>query len=193
MNDLDIRDLPTIHREIESKSLEIGFSMPSDLYVGTLLKTLVTSKPGANILELGTGIGMSLSWMIDGMDSASKLTTVDNDPELVAIATQFFGHDDRVELVCADASEWIINYSGNRFDLIFADAWPGKYSQIDEILDLVSVGGFYIVDDMMAQLNWPEGHVIHVERLIAYLEQREDFSITKLNWSTGLIIAVKRF
>ena len=46
-----------MHREIESKSLEIDFSMPSDLYVGTLLKTLVSSKPGANILELGTGIG----------------------------------------------------------------------------------------------------------------------------------------
>ncbi|MGB5274535.1 MAG: hypothetical protein WBN39_10815 [Flavobacteriaceae bacterium] len=60
-------------------------------------------------------------------------------------------------------------------------------------MDLVSVGGFYIVDDMMAQSNWPEGHQIHVDRLIAYLEKREDFNMTKLNWSTGLIIAVKRF
>ncbi len=57
MNERDIKDLPTMHREIESKSLEIDFSMPSDLYVGTLLKTLVSSKPGANILELGMGIG----------------------------------------------------------------------------------------------------------------------------------------
>jgi predicted O-methyltransferase YrrM len=58
--------------------------MPSDIYIGTLLKTLITSKPNSNLLELGTGIGLPLPWMIDGMDSTSKLTTVDNDPELIS-------------------------------------------------------------------------------------------------------------
>ena len=32
--------------------------MPSDLFIGTLLKTLITSKPKSKILELGTGIGL---------------------------------------------------------------------------------------------------------------------------------------
>ena len=62
MNDLNILDKPVIHSELESKSEEINFSMPSDLYIGTLLKTLVTSKPNGRFLELGTGIGLSLSW-----------------------------------------------------------------------------------------------------------------------------------
>jgi len=192
MNDTNILDKPEIHAKIEAKSKEIGFTMPSDLYIGTLLKTLITSKPKANLLELGTGVGLSLSWMIDGMDGESKLTTVDNDPKLTQIAQQYFGKDQSVEIVCADGTEWIKQYSGEKFDLIFADAWPGKYSEIEEILELVKVGGFYVIDDMSTQPNWPDGHQENVDRLIAYLEGRNDFNLTKMNWSTGIIIATKK-
>jgi predicted O-methyltransferase YrrM len=192
MNDSNILDKPAIHEQLEAKSKEIGFTMPSDLYIGTLLKTLITSKPKANLLELGTGAGLSLSWMIDGMDAQSRLISVDNDPRLVAIAREYFGHDARVEVVCQDGAAWIKAYSGEKFDLIFADAWPGKYSEIDEILDLVKVGGFYVIDDMLAQPNWPAGHQENVARLVAYLEERDDFTLTKMNWSTGLILAVRK-
>lgn len=192
MNDLNILDKPKIHSEIEKKSKEIGFTMPSDPYIGTLLKTLITSKPKSNILELGTGAGLSLSWMIDGMDAESKLITVDNDAKLTEIARNYFGKDERVEIVCQDGSEWIKNYQGAKFDLIFADAWPGKYSEIEIVLELIKVGGFYIIDDMLTRPNWPEDHQENVDKLIGYLENREDFNLTKMNWSTGLIIAAKK-
>jgi predicted O-methyltransferase YrrM len=193
MNDINILDKPVLHADIEAMSKEIGFTMPSDLYIGTLLKTLITSKPHANVLELGTGIGLSLSWMIDGMDADAKLTTVDNDPKLTQIAQQFFGHDQRVKIVCADGTEWIKSYTGDKFDLVFADAWPGKYSETDEILALIKVGGFYVIDDMRSQPNWPDGHQEKVDRLVAYLENRADFTLTKMNWSTGIIIAARKY
>jgi len=192
MIDSNIQDIPKIHSEIERKSKEIGFAMPSDLYIGTLLKTLITSKSKGRFLELGTGIGLSLSWMIDGMDEGSKLITVDNDIELIKIAKQYFGNDERVEVVCQDGANWIKNYQGEKFDLVFADAWPGKYSETNEILNLINVGGFYVIDDMTAQPNWPDGHQDNVVGLVEYLEKREDFTLTKLNWSTGLILAVKK-
>ena len=192
MNDLNILNKPKIHSEIENKSIEIGFTMPSDLYIGTLLKTLITSKPKSNILELGTGIGLSLSWMIDGMDSESIIISVDNDPKLIQIAKNYFGKDERVEIICVDGSEWIKGYKGDKFDLVFADAWPGKYSEVDEILDLIKIGGLYIIDDMLSQPNWPDGHQENVDKLIEYLENRKDFNLTKMNWSTGIIIATKK-
>ena len=192
MNDTIIQDIPKIHSEIERKCSAIKFTMPSDLYIGTLLKTLIASKPKGRFLELGTGIGLSLSWMKDGMDADSKLFTVDNDAELIAIARQNFGNDERVQVVCEEGAEWIKKYKGEKFDLVFADAWPGKFSETDELLDLVEVGGFYVIDDMSAQTNWPEGHQKNVDGLVDYLERREDFVLTKLNWSTGLIIAVRR-
>ena len=192
MDDANILNIPESYSKIKAKSAELGFTMSSDTYTGTLLKTLVASKPNANILELGTGTGLSLSWMIDGLDRASKLTTVDNDPELIKIAKAFFGSDPRVAIVCQDGTEWIKNYKGDAFDLIFADAWPGKYSETNEILALIKVGGFYVIDDMKRQPNWPEGHQEHVNRLVAYLEHRKDFSLTKMNWSTGIILMTKK-
>lgn len=191
MNDSNIQDIPIIHPEIERKSAEIGFTMPSDVYIGTLLKTLISSKPAGKFLELGTGIGLSLSWMMDGMDENANLITVDNDSELISIAEQYFAKDERIEIICEDGIKWIKNYKGDKFDLVFADAWPGKYSETDAILNLIKVGGFYIIDDMSAQSNWPEGHEENVDRLVSYLENREDFNLTKMDWSTGLIIAVK--
>lgn len=193
MNAWNVTNIPGIQPQIAAKCKEIGFSMPSDLYIGNLLKTLITSKPHSNLLELGTGIGLSLFWMVDGMDSKSRLTTIDNDQNLIDIAKGFFGTDNRINIICADGEDWILKYSDDKFDLIFADAWPGKYSQIDQTLDLVKQGGFYIIDDMILQPNWPDGHEEKVKKLIDYLENREDFNLTKLNWSTGVIIATRKY
>ena len=73
-----------------------------------------------------------------------------------------------------------------------ASGWPGKYSHLDETINLISKGGFYIIDDMLAQPNWPNGHQELVDELINELESRKDLEITKLNWSTGIIIGVKK-
>lgn len=191
MNDTRISDIPEIYPQIQSKCAEIGFDMPSDLYIGTLLKTLIASKPGGSFLELGTGIGLSLAWMIAGMDKQSSLISIDNDSKLISIAKDHFGKDSRIELICADGAAWLKSYDGAPFDLIFADAWPGKYSEIEEALALVKPGGYYVIDDMTAQPNWPDGHQDNVDGLISYLENRDDFTLTKMNWSTGVIIAVK--
>ena len=183
---------PQVYAELLAKCQEIGFTMPSDLHIGALLRTLIASKPGGNLLELGTGIGLSLCWMQDGMDAAARLTTVDNDPKLSEIARQYFGQDPRIEIVCEDGSEWIKGYKGENFDLVFADAWPGKYSEIEEILELINIGGMYVIDDMTPQPNWPEGHEDNVDMLVTYLESRADLILTKMDWSTGVILATKQ-
>lgn len=75
--------------------------------------------------------------------------------------------------------------------MIFADAWPGKYETLDETLKMLKVGGFYIIDDMLPQPNWPTGHQENVNRLVRYLDTRTDLRLTRMNWSTGLIIMTK--
>lgn len=191
MNYLESITKPAIYDTLLAKGQEIGFNMASDLYIGGLLKALVASKSKTNLLELGTGIGLSLVWMIEGMDQAARLTSIDNDPALIQMAQEHFGADSRLQLICADGSQWIKNYSGAKFDLIFADAWPGKYSELDETLDLLKIGGLYIIDDMLPQENWPAGHQEKAQNLVAYLERRTDLHLSKMNWSTGVIIATK--
>ncbi|WPP51125.1 O-methyltransferase [Catalinimonas niigatensis] len=191
MNDTVISAIPAAYAALEYKTKSIGFSMSSDKHVGALLRTLAASKPGGYFLELGTGTGLSLAWILEGMDEQSKVITVDNDPELIQIATEALGADKRVQFICEDGEQWIHNYQSAGFDFIFADAWPGKYSVIEKTLDMLNPGGLYIIDDMLEQPNWPEGHQEKAEKLIDYLEGREDLRLTKMNWSTGLIIATK--
>ncbi len=192
MNDSNITDFPKVYSALEVLSKEINFSMPSDPYIGTLLKTLITSKPNANILELGTGIGLSLSWMITGMDDSSKLTTLDNDPKLIKSIQEYFKNEERVTIINTDGATWIKNYTGQKFDLIFADTWPGKFYELEETLALVKPNGFYVIDDMITQSNWPVGHQQKVDQLIKTLENRRDFNLTKMNWASGIIIATKK-
>lgn len=191
MNDFHFNHPPARYAELQAKGVEIGFTMPSDMHIGALLKCLVASKPNGNFLELGTGLSLSLSWMIDGMDKNSALTTIDNDPALIEISESYFGKDQRVTITCCDGGDWIRSYTGDSFDLIFADAWPGKYQHLDETLELIKVGGYYVIDDMAPQPNWPDDHDQKVERLIDRLERRADFFITRMNWSTGVLLCTK--
>jgi len=79
------------------------------------------------------------------------------------------------------------------FDFIFADTWHGKYLMLDEVLEMLKIGGLYIVDDMLHQPNWPEGHAEKAEKFVEKLEAYPFLTITKLNWSTGIIVAVRKY
>lgn len=182
---------PANYVKIQEESAAINFSMPSDMQTGSLLRTLVSSKPNGRFLELGTGTGLSLAWIVEAMDKESSVISIDNTQSFVEIANSFFNGDDRVSILCCDGTEWIKNNQGKTFDLIFADAWPGKYESLEETLMMLKPGGIYLIDDMLPQPNWPEGHQENVDRLIQELEMRKDIRLTKMNWSTGLVIVTK--
>ena len=184
--------LPIAYSEINRATQSNGFTMPSDVFACSLLRTLAAAKPAGKFLELGTGTGLSTSWILDGMDNHSAITSLDNDEVLLKIAETFLGQDERLNLVHSDGEEWIKANLGQKFDYIFADTWHGKYLLLDEVLEMMNKGGIYIVDDMFPQLNWPEGHQEKVTNFIKYLTRRRDLFITELHWSTGIIIAVKK-
>ncbi len=190
MQDDIFTDIPVQYNKIAVATRELAFNMASDLYTGSLLKTLVASKPAGRVLELGTGSGLATSWILQGMDKNTRLVTVENNAVLLEIARQQLS-DERIDFVLADGYEWLRNYNGEQFDLVFADAMPGKYDLFEEAFAMVKVGGFYIIDDMLPQPNWPAGHAERVEVFINQLENRKDTTLTKLNWSTGIIIVVK--
>jgi predicted O-methyltransferase YrrM len=191
MNDAHCLNPPQTLENIWTDTRDLGFTMASEPLACSLLRTLAASKPSARFLELGSGTGLSTAWLLDGMDEGSHLTTVDNDPVLLSILTRHLGSDPRLKVICADGDTFLQSLQGQRFDFIFADTWSGKYQLLDEALDLLCPAGLYVIDDMLEQPNWPEGHAEKVERLIATLEQRKDFRMTKLAWASGIILACK--
>jgi len=191
VNDLAAIATPAAYERLLARSQSIGFSMNSDLLTGSLLRTLAASKPGGAVLELGTGCGLGTSWLLDGMDASSSLISVDTDPRAQEIASSELGVDSRLTLVLQDGGEYLISCD-RRFDLVYADAWPGKYSHLDEALALLAPGGLYVIDDMLPQPNWPPGHGDKVAALLDVLEHRAGLAMTKFSWSTGVIVATRR-
>jgi|SRR5687768_4338875 predicted O-methyltransferase YrrM len=183
---------PKTYHDIEEATRLSGFTMASDTLTCSLLRTLAASKPSGKFLELGTGTGLSTSWILEGMNDDSSLISIDNDPVFLKIAEQFLGNDKRLNLILTDGGKWIEEHKQQKFDYIFADTWHGKYLLLDEVLMMLNKGGLYIVDDMLPQPNWPDGHQEKAINLINYLETREDLLLTKQVWATGIIIAVKK-
>lgn len=182
---------PQAYFAIQKATEEAGFSMPSERDVCALLQTLAASKPAGTFLELGTGTGLSTAWILEGMDEASTLISIDHEQAYLDIASENL-QDERLKLICSDGEEWLKQNAHLSFDFIFADTWHGKYLMLDETLGMLNAGGFYIIDDMLPQANWPDGHQQKANNLIERLQQRTDFTCTKLNWSSGVILMVKR-
>jgi predicted O-methyltransferase YrrM len=191
MTDEIIQHYPINYLAIDAATKQSGFSMASDPKTCSLLKTLATTKPGGTFLELGTGTGLSTSWILEGMDRTASLTSIDNDNLLLDIARKYI-KDNRLNLVNQDAGEWLDNNKTLKFDYIFADTWHGKYLMLEEVLDMLNSGGLYILDDMLPQPNWPEGHEEKALKLIDTLSERPDVNLTRQCWATGIIIASKK-
>jgi predicted O-methyltransferase YrrM len=191
MDDHKINRIPSALEGIMGETDAVGFTMASERRVGALLAVLAASKPGGRFLELGTGTGHGTAWILAGMDAASHLDTVDTDPDVVAIAQRHLTADGRVTFHLMDGAEFIGQSASRQFDLIYADAWPGKFSHLDEALELLRPGGIYFIDDLLPQLNWPEGHAPKVPVLIDVLERRPEFNTVKLTWASGLMIVVR--
>ena len=186
-----IEEIPDSLFAIEGETERLGFPMASERQTGALLRTLVASKPGGQILELGTGTGLSGCWLLDGMDMASTLQTVDNDETVLDVARRYLGKDPRITITCAEGGDFLASLGNKKFDMIFADAWPGKFSHLDLALDRLSMGGLYVVDDLLPQPSWPDGHAPRVPELVAQLKGRSELAIVDLEWATEIMIAAR--
>lgn len=192
MNDLGLTRTPPAFDAIVRDTQASGFTMISEPKVGAVLAALAATKPGGQILELGTGTGHGTAWLLSGMDASARLDTVDTDANVVAIARRHLASDARVTFHVVDGAEFIQRAPRGQFDLIYADAWPGKFSHLDEALALLKPGGMYVIDDLLPQPNWPEGHAPKVPALIDDIERRAQFVSVTLAWASGLMIVVRK-
>ena len=191
MDDLLYIDPPQALEGILAATAALKFGMASEPRTGALLSVLAASKPGGRLLELGTGTGIATAWLLSGMDAASILISVDTDPQAQGVAHESLGQDPRLTLVLEDGAEFLRRRPPLSFDLVFADAMPGKYEALDDALAVIKPGGFYVIDDMLPQPNWPEGHAEKIPALMERLAGHSHFCLAPLAWATVVAIAVK--
>ena len=172
---------------------DLGFVQSSEGDLGRLLRLLVSSRPGGSFLELGTGVGYGAAWLLDGMDADSRLVSVELEDDLQRIARATFDDDPRVEWVLGDGSGCLREAVARpeRFAVVFADTWPGKYHDRDLAMELVKPHGWFVLDDLYPQPGWPDGHQANVDRLIADMQSVDGWRTEFLPWGSGLMLCVR--
>lgn len=146
---------PEKYKSIIEKSQEIHFEIYSQEDLGILLCFLIASKKEAWVLELGTGTELALYWILDGLGAKGIVVSVEKEAQYLKLAASFFAEDSRFQLVHQDAHLWVNENKKARFDLIFTDTWTGKFKELETVLNMVNPGGFYVVDDLNQQPDWP--------------------------------------
>ena len=184
--------LPKHYKAIHQISQKLKFSEISEDEVGVLLRLLEASKPSASVLELGTGTGMGLAWLREGLDSQGQIITVEKGEQRFQIAKSNFDKDNRIQFINEDASQWISNHKNLQFDLIFADTWVGKFSDLDAVLKMVKPNGFYLIDDLNYQAHWSGFHQEKVLYLVEKLKYHPDFFTFPIDVSSGLLLLCKK-
>jgi predicted O-methyltransferase YrrM len=169
------------------------FTLSSEPEVGALLAALAAAVPAnGRVLELGTGSGVGLAWLVHGLGSRRdvELVTVDMNATMQ-------GHVEQadwpipIRFVLGDGAS-VVGELG-RFHLIFADAPGGKIVKLQRTVDALEPGGILVVDDMELSRHDhdpPLRDALDVVR--KRLRSNDRLVCAELNCSSGMIVAVKR-
>lgn len=134
-----------------------SMSVPVD--DGRLLRVLVESTGAKTVVELGTSIGYSATWMCLGLrTTGGHLTTYEIDPGRAETARANFkraGVEDLVTIVVGNAHEEITKFKGT-IDLVFLDAdKEGYVDYLEKLLPLVRPGGMIVAHNMTPRMADP--------------------------------------
>src|SRR6266566_960824 len=119
---------------------------------GSFLHILARSIRAERILELGTAIGYSGTWLARALPEDGELVTVEYNPDTAAIARKNLektGVASKVKVLVGNAQEIVKDLKGP-FDFIFNDIDKAGYPAVLEpCIERVRVGGLLVTDNVL--------------------------------------------
>lgn len=129
-------------------ALELG-AEPVSPEVGAQSALVAAASHAAQIVEIGTGAGVSGLWLLHGAPRA-VLTTIDSEPEHLGVARQTFAEAKvpaaRARFISGRAADVLPRMNEAAYDIVFVDADPdGVIEYVEHGLRLVRPGGTVLV------------------------------------------------
>jgi predicted O-methyltransferase YrrM len=139
------------------KSNELGLSAIGQ-GVGSLLKFLASTIDASNVVEIGTGTGVSGLWLFRGMNSAGVLTSIDSDQERQRAAKEIFSEagiaSNKIRLIAGRAIEVVAKLTDNAYDLMFISGDKLEYETLlEQSLRLLRPGGILVFNNILDDSN----------------------------------------
>lgn len=182
---------------------ELGVQ-PVSAHTADLLRVLAASTHAQNILEVGTGTGVSTLALLQGMEPGSAMTTLDIDNSRLqrarlTIQNSSHGRKHRVRTICGDAAEVLPRLSQGSYDLAFVDTSveSAEYSVLS-CLSLIKSGGLLIMHNALNQglVAQPTARdpqtVVHRRLLQEIQECTHDVFVSLVHSNLGLYLVYKR-
>ena len=139
--------LAEIAREGQAQDLPLV-----DAEVGALLHVLARAVGATRVLEIGTAIGYSGTWLARALPAGGMLLTMEMNAERARVARANFeraGVADRTSVIVGDAQRMLAKVAGP-FDLIFQDGDKLQYEpMLDRLVDLLRPGGLLVTDNVL--------------------------------------------
>ena len=140
-----------------NKSIELGL-IPIGQGAGALLRFLASTIDASNVVEIGTGTGVSGLWLLRGMNSAGVLTSIDSDAERQRAAKEIFSTaaiaSNKIRLIAGRAIEVVDKLTSNAYDLMFINGDKLEYETLfDQSLRLLRPGGILIFHNVLSDSN----------------------------------------
>ncbi len=136
---------------VEKQGLDEGWPIVGAAE-GSLLHILARSVRAKRILELGTAIGYSGTWLARALADGGELVTVEHDPKTAALAQKNFertGVSSKVRIVVGTAERALREVKG-LFDFIFNDIDKVGYPAVLEpCIERVRLGGLLVTDNVL--------------------------------------------
>ncbi len=168
---------------------------------GAALRLLAAAVSGKAVIELGTGTGVSGTWLLRGMRPDGVLTSIDVEPEHQRLAKLTFAEagfpPSRVRLIAGAALEVLPRFQESAYDLLFIDALKAEYPQyLVEGLRLLRPGGVVAVDnalwhDRIADPEADDADTQAIRSLLATAAGDPSLVSALLPVGDGLLAAVK--
>lgn len=184
-----MKPVPPSVMAAESRAAEHGFHHSCERGVGEMLAVLsAATPPRGRILELGTGIGVGLAWILSGLGSRSdvEVFTIERDAGQVAVLEEV-GFPGFATLLEGYIEELLPTMG--RFNLVFADAEAGKWTGLELTIAALPPQGLLLVDDMDISRYDSEKDRSTVENVRKALMTDSRLTAVELDVASGIILA----
>lgn len=136
-----------------ARAVELGAD-PISAAVGAQIAVVTAATAALNIVEIGTGAGVSGLWLLHGSPRAT-LTTIENEPEHLAAARTAFTEAKvppaRARFITGRAADVLPRMNEASYDIVLVDAdADGVIEYVEHGLRLVRAGGTVLVPRVLA-------------------------------------------
>ncbi|MCK9903848.1 methyltransferase [Parafrankia colletiae] len=186
-------------RAARARAEEVGI-LPVSPGAGAVLRFLAASVGARAVVEIGTGTGVSGTWLLRGMRPDGTLTTIDVEAEHLRLARRIYADagmaPGRSRLITGRALEVLPRLTDGAYDLVFCDADRRESTEyLTQALRLLRPGGVVAFAGVLAA-GLTMDPTARSQEVVAVREVatavRDDARLTQmlLTAGDGLLVAV---